>query len=64
MAIRGDYRCPSLGRFSGRLWGVFHDRRHRGKIVPLDNPQLTILPQWGHGLSTVESYVRGKPCVR
>jgi hypothetical protein len=25
----GDFSCPSAGRFSGRLWGVSHGRRHR-----------------------------------
>jgi hypothetical protein len=29
MAVRGDFACPSAGRFSGRLWGVSHGRRHR-----------------------------------
>jgi transposase, IS30 family len=28
MAVRGDFACPSAGRFSGRLWGVSHGRRH------------------------------------
>lgn len=27
MAVRGDFACPSAGRFSGRLWGVSHGRR-------------------------------------
>ena len=30
MAVRGDFTCPSAGRFSGRLWGVSHGRRHDG----------------------------------
>jgi hypothetical protein len=27
MAVRGDFSCPSAGRFSGRLWGGWHGRR-------------------------------------
>ena len=28
MAIPGDFWCPSLGRTTGRLWGLSHVRRH------------------------------------
>jgi len=28
MAVRGDFRRPSAGRLSGRLWGVWRGRRH------------------------------------
>ncbi len=29
MATRGEFRWPSVGTFSGRLWGGWHGRRQR-----------------------------------
>src|ERR1700722_9237037 len=30
MTVRGEFRWPSAGSFSGRLWGLSHGRRHGG----------------------------------
>ena len=32
MATRGEFRWPSAGTFSGRLWGGWHGRRHRWRL--------------------------------
>ncbi len=38
MAVRGEFACPSAGRFSGRLWGVSHGRRHKAVVFNIKGP--------------------------
>jgi hypothetical protein len=41
MTVRGEYRWPSAGRFSGRLWGVSRGRRQRASIVTKNASSLS-----------------------
>jgi hypothetical protein len=42
VAVRGEFRWPSAGSFSGRLWGLSHGRRHIGRLQGQERELLSL----------------------